>query len=1081
MNTSLTNIPRQNMNAFPLLQRFRQRVLGLGVLVLALAYVNPAAGAIAFDSAVSKSAVNAASVSWSHTVGSGSNTVLVVGLSTEDTSSSVLNVASIIYNGVAMTAVPNSAATAGSSTLDKSQLFYLLNPAAGAHTVAVTFGGAVNGVSAGSISLSGVAQSAPTAAATNTATSGTTISANITVSTAGSWLVDAANSGAGNATLTPGASQTKRWGIGQSSSGGAGSTESVSSAGTASVSWTASSGSQLALSVAAFAPAAGGGATAPTITTQPASQTVTVGSSVTFSVVASGTAPLSYQWKFNSANISGATSSSYTIASAQTNNAGSYTVTVTNVAGSVTSSAATLTVNSSPVAPTITTQPASQSVTAGSSVTFSVVASGTAPLRYQWKFNSANISGATNTSYTIASVQTNNAGSYTVTVTNVAGSVTSSAATLTVNSSPVAPTITTQPASQTVTAGSSVTFSVVASGTAPLSYQWKFNSANISGATSASYTISSAQTNNAGSYTVTVSNSAGSVTSSAATLTVNTAPVAPTILAQPVSQTVTAGSSVTFTVVVSGTAPISYQWKFNGANISGATSSSYTIASAQTNNAGSYTVTVSNSAGSVTSSAATLTVNSGSSGGNAQYNLTGFATVSPGCTGGGVIATTDPAYAQVTTPLQLATAIAAANKTAGSIKVIEIMNDLSLGWNEIGSAVQTLASTPFRAHATPQLHPVLLTVGMSLCDIKPKSGLTIFSANGATIKHCNFNIKSCNNIIVRNLKFDENWEWDEATKGNYDKNDWDFITIANGSGVSNVWIDHCTFTKSYDGLVDQKAGSVNVTFSWCKYVGDDGATNPNSWVRQQINALEANKSSYTFYNFLRSNGFSVEDIVQIIQAHDKTHLAGSNDKDPNNATLAMTFHHLLILGVWDRCVPRLRAGNVHNYNIYVDDSNVLVAKRLRDLRAAAMSNTSSNTLKNTYSFNPPINGSISTEGGALLVEKSVYIDCLWPLRNNQTDVTDPTYTGKILATDTIYDFLNADGTTTVVRGNSTDANNPMGPFQAPIIAFSWNLSGNKLPYTYTMDDPASLLPILQAGAGAGVLTWSKDNWLKTSY
>jgi pectate lyase len=69
----------------------------------------------------------------------------------------------------------------------------------------------------------------------------------------------------------------------------------------------------------------------------------------------------------------------------------------------------------------------------------------------------------------------------------------------------------------------------------------------------------------------------------------------------------------------------------------------------------------------------------------------------------------------------------------------------------------------------------------------------------------------------------------------------------------------------------------------------------------------------------------------------------------------------------------------------------------------------------------------------------------------------------------------------VVRGNSTDAGNPLGPFQAPVIAFSWNLSGNQLPYAYTMDDPAGLLPILQSGAGSGVLTWSKDNWLKISY
>jgi hypothetical protein len=146
-----------------------------------------------------------------------------------------------------------------------------------------------------------------------------------------------------------------------------------------------------------------------------------------------------------------------------------------------------------------------------------------------------------------------------------------------------------------------------------------------------------------------------------------------------------------------------------------------------------------------------------------------------------------------------------------------------------------------------------------------------------------------------------------------------------------------------------------------------------------------------------------------------------------------------------------------------------------------LSSGDQNTLNNTYSFNPPVNGSISTEGGALLVEKSVYVDCLWPLRNNQTDVTDPTFTGKIKALDTIYDFLNMDGSTTVVRGNSTDSGNPLGPFQAPIIAFSWNTSNGQLPYTYTTDDPASLLSLVQAGAGAGVLTWSKDNWLKISY
>ena len=208
---------------------------------------------------------------------------------------------------------------------------------------------------------------------------------------------------------------------------------------------------------------------------------------------------------------------------------------------------------------------------------------------------------------------------------------------------------------------------------------------------------------------------------------------------------------------------------------------------------------------------------------------------------------------------------------------------------------------------------------------------------------------------------------------------------------------------------------------------------------------------------------------------------GSNALDPENNTLSATFHHQWFQNVWDRCVPRLRGGNVHDYNIYVDDVGVLAAKRLRDTRAAALTTALRNTLNNTYSFNPPINGSISTEGGAILLENSVYIDCLTPLRNNQTDPTNPQYTGRILGVNTIYHMDNADGSTVDVQGNSTDSGNPLGPFQAPIIAFSWGLPGGVLPYTYTLDDPTTLLSTLQAGAGAGTITWSKDNWLKTSY
>ena len=345
------------------------------------------------------------------------------------------------------------------------------------------------------------------------------------------------------------------------------------------------------------------------ISAQPQSQTVTAGQSVTFSVTATGTAPFSYQWYDNGTAISGATSSSYSISNVQAANMGTYTVTVSNgTSQNATSSGALLIVNPAPIAPSITAQPQSQTVTAGQSVTFSVTATGAAPLSYQWYINGAAM-GATSSSYTISNVKAVNAGTYTVMVSNgILPNATSKWAVLTVN---VPPSITAQPQSQTVTAGGSVTFTVAATGTAPLSYQWYDNGSAIPGATSSSYSIPNTQAANAGTYTVTVSNGTlPNATSNWAVLAVNVVSVAPRITAQQLSQTVTAGQSITFIVAATGTAPLSYQWLLNGTAIPGATSSSYTISNFQAANAGTYTVTVSNGTlPNATSSGAVLTVN----------------------------------------------------------------------------------------------------------------------------------------------------------------------------------------------------------------------------------------------------------------------------------------------------------------------------------------------------------------------------------------------------------------------------------------------------------------------------------------
>ncbi len=170
----------------------------------------------------------------------------------------------------------------------------------------------------------------------------------------------------------------------------------------------------------------------------------------------------------------------------------------------------------------------------------------------------------------------------------------------------VAPSILSQPQSYTVNVGQALSLTVSASGTAPLYYQWQKNGIAISGATGSSLSFGNAQTTDTGSYTVVVSNGAGAVTSAAANLTVTA--VGPGITSNPTSQAVTAGASVTFTVTATGTPPFSYQWRKNGTDISNATGSSFNLPSAQAGDAATYTVFVSNVAGSVLSSGAILSV-----------------------------------------------------------------------------------------------------------------------------------------------------------------------------------------------------------------------------------------------------------------------------------------------------------------------------------------------------------------------------------------------------------------------------------------------------------------------------------------
>ena len=207
-------------------------------------------------------------------------------------------------------------------------------------------------------------------------------------------------------------------------------------------------------------------------------------------------------------------------------------------------------------------------MSSGADVLFTVEATehGTVELSVavQWQ----DLPGETTQFLFLPAVTAARAGRYSVLVSNAGGAVLSVEVTLTVI---VPPTITTPPQNVTVVAGQSATFTVGVSGSAPFSYQWFKGGVTVSGATGASLTINPAQPADEGLYTAQVSNLAGDAISPGATLTVLVPPV---ITTPPQGATVAVGSTVTLSVAATGTPPLSYQWKKNGADLPGKTEAS---------------------------------------------------------------------------------------------------------------------------------------------------------------------------------------------------------------------------------------------------------------------------------------------------------------------------------------------------------------------------------------------------------------------------------------------------------------------------------------------------------------------------
>ncbi len=348
---------------------------------------------------------------------------------------------------------------------------------------------------------------------------------------------------------------------------------------------------------------------APRITRQPGDITPATGQNAILYPMATGSLPMNFQWYFNGNPLPGQTNTWLMLVAINTNQAGNYQLVVTNDYGAVTSRVAVIS-----ELPGIITPPASQAAFVGNSVTFTAGVDGIGPFGYQWYSNSTplvdspRVSGSATASLTLSNVQTADAGSYSLVVTNATGSTAASPALLDAAS---------QPTNQLVLAGNSVTFSTTVTGPVPVFYQWEnngillANGGSLSGATNAGLSISGAQTSDSGAYQVIVmpTNSSVAATSSVASLTVL---AGARITGQPASQAVLIGGTATFTAGVSGS-DLGYQWFRNGVPLSddghfvGSTTPALTIFPVQPGDASGYVLFTSNALSSATSQTASLT------------------------------------------------------------------------------------------------------------------------------------------------------------------------------------------------------------------------------------------------------------------------------------------------------------------------------------------------------------------------------------------------------------------------------------------------------------------------------------------
>lgn len=456
----------------------------------------------------------------------------------------------------------------------------------------------------------------------------------------------------------------------------------------------------------------------------------------------------------------------------------------------------------------------------------------------------------------------------------------------------------------------------------------------------------------------------------------------------------------------------------------------------------------------------------------------------------------------------------------GTVHVIEITQDINMGYYVLSAAAKNSGIVSDYAPKLASWEPYLtmsdmvLENGISQIMVETTSNLLIYSKNGAKLTHCGFKLTSDTNVVFRNLQFDELWQWEDApiadtTKiGDYDWFGWAYFKI---SFCGYIWIDHCSFGKSYDGQIDYSNpvydanagtafrapygadGGRGVHISWCSF--NAGSDDEDGYLYRMMADIEEEYQSgsdkYLYYKALRDGGASFEDIlygVAIPQKKgflcgDDATFSGSYDNadDYNfNLKLQISFSNCYFKNLEDR-IPKLRGGNAYLYNCIADSLQYYGYRtKLRSISAA----NKVAQVNSTWKCGLVSQGIVCGSGGSVKAENCIFRGIESLLKNNDTKNVSPYVDGGYQLVNCLYQKT---ATSSEYIGSSADTNNQ---FPSPVSSvgtlstenFSWHTDDGEQPFTIVAVELFELESALAHSVyGAGTVVWSENRLLQSSY